>query len=68
MPNRRETSVDGLRHHKEYVESQKKAWAKATANLPDNAFADDVKLPDPVGTFKTKPTHVVTATSGYEDG
>ena len=51
--------------HHDAIEKAKvrEAWAKATADLPDNAFGDNVDTQDEdVGTYYTKGTFV---SSGY---
>jgi len=51
-------AIEGLKRDREYVESQKRAWQEASKALPDDAFADDVKVCEPVGTYRRKSVHV----------
>ena len=54
--------------HHDAIEKAKvrEAWAKATADLPDNAFGDNVDTQDEdVGTYYKKGTFV-SAGYGYE--
>lgn len=50
--NYHRNALEGLKRDKDYVESQKKAWQKASEALPDDAFADDVKVCEPIGTYR----------------
>lgn len=53
--------------HHDAVEREKNraAWAKASANLPDNAFGDEASVGDDVGTYYHKATAVEVG-YGYE--
>ena len=63
MPNPRErrycynreyhyNSVEGLKKDREYMDSQKAAWQAVSDSLPHDAFADDVNVCEPVGTYR----------------
>ena len=45
-------SVEGIRKDREYMESQKAAWQAVSDSLPHDAFADDVNVCEPVGTYR----------------
>ncbi len=45
-------AVEGLKKDREYMESQKAAWQVVSDSLPHDAFADNVKVCEPVGTYR----------------
>ncbi len=45
-------AIEGLKKDREYVESQKAAWQAVSDSLPHDAFADDVNVCEPVGTYR----------------
>ena len=45
-------SVEGLKKDREYMDSQKAAWQAVSDSLPHDAFADDVNVCEPVGTYR----------------
>jgi len=58
-------SVEGLKKDKEYVESQKAAWQAVSDSLPDDAFADDVNVREPVGTVRRVETQTISQLFNY---
>ena len=58
-------SVEGLKKDREYMDSQKAAWQAVSDSLPDDAFADDVNVREPVGTVRRVETQTISQLFNY---
>ena len=54
-----------LHKEQEFIESQKRAWQAVSDSLPDDAFADNVNVREPVGTVRRAETQTISQLFNY---